>query len=132
MIAGWANVDATNETEVKQMVYLFEGGMFGLELPDAWIKPFPSANGFVWDVAGPPNPANGHCVIACGYNDQGVHIDSWGLFGTMTWAAVAKYASTLGEGELHAVFSMDAIDAATQKAPNGFDASALLAYQAAI
>jgi hypothetical protein len=126
-IAGWANVDADNELMMKQCIYLFETGMAALELPDSWINPFPSANGFVWDVAGAPNPANGHAVMAVGYNAQGIRIDSWGLLGTITWGAAAKYLTTLAECEFHAVFSADSITSASKKAPNGFDAAQLRA-----
>ena len=106
-IAGWANVDADNQLLMKQCIYLFETGMAALELPDAFVNPFPSANGFVWDVAGAPNPANGHAVMAVGYDALGIRIDTWGLLGTMTWAAAAKYLTALGQGEFHAVFSAD-------------------------
>ena len=92
-IAGWANVDATERTLVKQAIWLFENVYFGVELPDAWIKPFPQGNGFTWDVAGDADPSNGHCFAGLGYNDNGVIINSWGIMGTVTWAAVAKYAS---------------------------------------
>ncbi len=126
-IAGWANVNAGNELMMKQCIYLFETGMAALELPDAYINPFPSANGFVWDVAGAPNPANGHAVMAVGYDAQGIRIDTWGLLGTMTWAAVAKYLTTLGQGEFHAVFSADSIASASEEAPNGFNATQLQA-----
>ena len=52
--------------------------------------------GFVWDVAGPANPDNGHCFVGVGYTDIGVVIDSWGMLGTITWAAIAAYATTTG------------------------------------
>ena len=126
-IAGWANVDADNQLLMKQCIYLFETGMAALELPDAFVNPFPSANGFVWDVAGAPNPANGHAVMAVGYDALGIRIDTWGLLGTMTWAAAAKYLTALGQGEFHAVFSADSIASASEKAPNGFSAAQLQA-----
>ncbi len=75
-IAAWVTVDGSNETQVKQAVWLSESVYFGVELPDAWINPFPNQNGFVWDVAGAPNPNNGHCFVAIGYNSLGVIIDT--------------------------------------------------------
>jgi len=92
----------------------------------------PAHAGFIWDVAGNADPDNGHCFCGEGYNRIGVLIDTWGMIGTVTWGAVAKYASTAGQGELYAVLGLDAISKATQKAPNGFDATQLLADLQAI
>jgi hypothetical protein len=126
-IAGWMTVDGTNKEEVQTAMWLFENLYFGIELPDAWINPAPSKSGFVWDVAGAPDPNNGHCVVGVGYNATGVTIDTWGMTGTMTYAAVAKYPTQASNGELYTVVSMDAIGKANQKAPNGFDWSQLVA-----
>ena len=126
-ILGWANVDGANVQRVKQAIWLFENVYFGVELPDAWISPFPQANGFTWDVAGDANPVHGHCFAGLGYNDNGVIVNSWGMMGTVTWAAVAKYATTPGQGELHVAFSEDEIERASARAPNGFDVAALTA-----
>jgi hypothetical protein len=60
-IAGFLTVDPTNQVEVEQAIYLFGNLYIGLSLPDAWINPMPSASGFTWSVAGPPDPQNGHC-----------------------------------------------------------------------
>jgi hypothetical protein len=43
------------------------------------------------------------------------------MLGTMTWDAVAKYASHASHGELYTVLSTDSLIRASQKAPNGFD-----------
>ncbi len=72
---GWLSIDATNKTEVMQMIYLFETIDFGVELPDAWISPFPSADGFVWGVAGAPDPQNGHCFEGVDYELM-VHLNA--------------------------------------------------------
>lgn len=126
-IAGWMTVDATNQQECETAMWLFENLYFGIELPDAWINPAPSASGFVWDVAGASDPNNGHCVVGVGYNATGVTIDTWGMTGTMTWKAVAKYPTQASGGELYTVVSMDALGKASQKAPSGFDWSQLIA-----
>jgi hypothetical protein len=91
------------------------------------INPMPSSSGFVWDVAGAPDPDNGHCVVGVGYDAKGVTIDTWGMTGLITDHAIAKYATVAGQGELYTVVSQDAINRATQKAPNGFDWSQLVA-----
>ena len=100
--------------------------MFGIDLPDAWITPFPSASGFVWDVAGASDPNNGHCVIGLGYNAQGVIIDSWGMLGTITWAAVAKYCAANVGGELFTVITPDQLAKGQTTAPNGVAWSTLI------
>jgi len=117
-LSGWLAVDATNQTEVMQAMYLFENLFFGLELPDAWISPFPSANGFVWND-GTPDPDNGHCIVGVGYSTQGVQIDSWGLIGTITWAAVKHLCTAAVGGELYVLLTPDQIAKSQQNAPNG-------------
>ncbi len=127
-IAGWMTVDSTNVEECRTALWLFENLYFGLELPDAWISPNPpSASGFTWDVAGAPDPNNGHCVVGVGYTAAGITIDTWGMTGLMTNAAVAKYPNQAAGGELYTVVSMDAIGKASEKAPSGFDWSQLIA-----
>jgi hypothetical protein len=118
-LLGWLAVDATNTLEVQQACYLFENLYFGIELPDAWITPFPSANGFVWD-AGPPNPNNGHCIMGLGYSDAGVLIDSWGMIGTITWAALAALCVPAAGGSLSVWITPDQLAKGQTKAPNGF------------
>jgi hypothetical protein len=126
-IAAWARVDGANVNLIKAALWLDENVYFGVELPDAWVNPMPSGDDFVWDVAGDPDPENGHCFVGLGYTAQGVLIDTWGMIGVITWAAIAKYATSVGSGELYTVFSQDSMVRATEKAPNGFDATQLLA-----
>jgi hypothetical protein len=126
-IAGWIAVNGADPVEYRTALWLFENLYFGIELPDQWVNPEPHASGFTWDAAGPPDPNNGHCVVGVGYTAKGVKICSWRMLGTLTDAAIAKYATKTGEGELYTVVSQDAIDRAAAKAPNGFDWSQLIA-----
>ena len=126
-LAGWIQVDGSNPEEYRTALWLFENLFFGMELPDEWVSPFPSAPGFIWDAAGPPDIANGHCVVGVGYGASGVTIDSWGMLGTLTDAAVDKYAVPVSAGALYTVLSSNSLAAATLKAPNGFDWSQLAA-----
>jgi hypothetical protein len=126
-IAGWLSVNGADPVECRTALWLFENLYFGIELPDAWVNPMPGASGFTWDVAGDPDPDNGHCVVGVGYTAKGVTISTWGMEGLITDAAIAKYATVAGSGELYTVVSQDAIDKATQKAPAGFDWSQLVA-----
>ncbi len=132
-LAGWVAIDATNQTLMKQAIDLFEGGIFfAVELPAAWLNNAPSANGFTWDLAGPPDPSNGHAFLAVGYNAQGVLIDTWGLIGTMTWAAVASYAVQSAGGAAYVVLATDQLGLGQTKAPNNIDWPTLIAYFDAI
>jgi len=126
-IAGWLAVDPSNVEEIKTAIWLFENLVFGVELPDAWTSDMPSASGFEWDVAGDPDPAQGHCFAGVGYSLDAVTIDTWGMEGAITLPAIAKYAASSANGELYVVLSADSISKAKAKAPNGFDWSQLVA-----
>lgn len=126
-IMGYVAVDPSNPEEYRTALWLFENLFFGLELPDAWVNPFPSTSNFVWDVAGAPDPNNGHCVIGCGYTPRGVTVSTWGMAGVMTDAAIAEYCDQYNGGALYAVMSADQILKAHTKATNGFNASQLMA-----
>lgn len=126
-LLGYLAVDATNRTEVELACWLFENLYFGMALPDHWINPFPAGNGFLWGESGASDPNNGHCVMGMGYDAHGVKIDTWGLLGTITWAAIARYASATSGGELHVMLSPDQLAKGQLKAPNGIDWSAIVA-----
>jgi len=127
-LTSWIAVDPTNQTELQLAIYLFEGLYFGMELPNAWLNAdMPQASGFTWDVAGNPDPENGHCVTGVGYNANGIVIDTWGMLGTLTWAAIAEYASANSNGELYILISQGALNKTTNLAPNGFNWSQLVA-----
>lgn len=117
-LLGWLAVDATNRQEVMAAMWLFENLFFGMELPDAWIDPFPSSSGFVWD-AGTPNPDNGHAIMGVGHDQKGVQIDTWGMIGTLTYAAIAQLCTPSSNGELYVLLSPDQIAKGQAKAPNG-------------
>lgn len=123
-LTGFLAIDPTNQLEVQQALWLFENLFFGVELPDAWVNPFPSADGFTWN-AGAPDPQNGHAFMGVGYNDQGVQIDTWGLIGTVTWDAVKALCADPDGGQLFVLLTPDQIAKAAAKAPNGFDWSTL-------
>ena len=118
-LTAWLGVDATNVAELQAAMFLFENLYFGMALPDAWVNPMPSSDGFTWDVAGKADPNNGHCVMGFGYDTTGVKIDSWALFGTLTYKAIAEYAVAATGGELYVMLSSDVLLRGAQKAPNG-------------
>jgi hypothetical protein len=94
-------VDATNPAQVKAALDKHRILYMGAALADAWIPTTPQV-AKVWDVAGDPDPNDGHCTAAYDYNDQGVQINTWAQFVTVTWAALAKYWGAQAQGELYA------------------------------
>lgn len=126
---GWVTVDASDKAQVMLAFWLVENGDLGIALPDAWINPFPAGDGFIWDVAGEPDPNNGHNVEIVDYDvTRGVLISTWGLLGWITWSALAKYGVTNGGGELLVHINADQLQKAINKAPNGIDWNTILQY----
>jgi hypothetical protein len=125
-IAGSLAVDPTNEVELRAALWWFENLCFGCELPDAWINPVPSGSGFVWDVAGDPDPENGHFFVGVASSSEGIKIATWAMTGTITYAAIAKYMSAANNGAVNVVVSQDALIRAMNKAPNGMNWSQLM------
>lgn len=126
-IQSYLAIDPNNVIEIMTALFLFENLIFGLDLPDAWISPFPSASGFTWSPSGEPDSSNGHCIAGFGYNSKGVLISTWAMEGLITYAAIAQYCSSSNQGELYTVISEDTLIKATSRAPNGFDWTQLLA-----
>jgi len=126
-ILGYLAVDPTNQAEVMSAMYLFENLFFGLELPDAYVNPMPEAAGFTWGVEGSPDPNNGHCIIGTGYSPQGVLVDTWGMIGTFTWAAITVYCTAKANGALYVILTPDQLTKGETTAPNGVDWTSLIA-----
>lgn len=120
-LAGFVGINPTDEVQVKTALWLFENVYFGVGLPDAWVNNLPSSDGFTWGLAGPADHEHGHAFIGCGYQNGGVKIDTWGLFGTMPFGAVAYYCSINQGGQLFTVLSPEVIDRASARCPAGFD-----------
>lgn len=125
-LTAWLSLDPKNEAQLKSALYLFENHFLGIELPDSWITPFPSGDGFTWD-ADTPDENNGHCIMSAGYTDKGTKIDSWGMFGTLTWEAIAELCSAADGGEIYVLLSPDMIAKGQTKSPDGFDWATLIA-----
>jgi hypothetical protein len=123
-VLAFASLSLQNEAEAQNAVYLFGSIYIGVALPDfavtgdmltvPWVVP---ATGPVGDAA--PNPDNGHCIPAVGYDATGLYVVTWGEIKSMSWQFYAAYAD-----ESYAVISRDFIDAAGAD-PAGFDLIAL-------
>ena len=125
-------LDPTNVAQLQLGLFLSENHYYGLELPDPYVTPFPSANGFTWGLAGAPDPNNGHCIMGAGYNSSGVRIITWGLEGLFTYDAIAEYCTEQNGGAVYALLTPDQIAVGQQLAPNGIDWAALRADLAAL
>ena len=120
-VDSFIQLDASSLLELRLGCWLFGAVYWGIELPDGWISPsFPSP-GFVWDVAGDPDPNNGHCYVSPGYDSSGFLVSTWGMMGRKTNAAAQKYASPDAGGQAYAFVSTDWVDATSKLAPNGID-----------
>ena len=120
-ISGFLSIDATNPKECAAAVWLFENLMFGVALPDEWTHPIAAGSGFTWDVAGDPDPDQNHCFGAVSWDEHGVGVETWGMDGKITYAAMAKYAVASAGGQLFTVITPEIINRATMRAPSGFD-----------
>lgn len=118
-------LDPSNPTEIMQAISIFEGAMLGGPLADEWFNPFPSGDGFVW-TPGHYNMQAGHEVETHGYDASGLKIATWGLLGTMTWAAVAGFADPSRGGDLYLILTPDLIAKGKTNAPNGLNWSQLI------
>lgn len=135
-IQGAFTVDATSPELIATCIWLFGGATICIELPDAWVAPGASEPGSIWDVAGSPNPNQGHCFGGCGYDKDGIFSVTWGKTSIttpsrLTWRAAATYGVTFAGGSLFGMLSTDWLNA-KGAAPNGLDLEQLTADAALV
>ena len=127
--AGFLLVDATNRDLVRAAVTAFVGASICMGLPDAWVASMPQASGWTWDVpAGGfvADPNNGHCFSLLDQTDAKLMIGSWGMFGSITYDALAAGGVPGGGGALYVELDEDVILASIQRAPDSLDWRALV------
>ncbi len=134
-VVGSVTVNAVNPLEVMNAIWLFGCVAICLELPDDWLPQ--TGPGFTWDVAPEqkPDPTKGHCFLGCGYDQEGVYIDTWGLVSETTpsrisWSALVDYANPGAGGSCYAMISSEW--ELEGRAPNGYDLAQLIADASAI
>jgi hypothetical protein len=123
-IKGFLTIDPSDQELIKTACYHFGNLYFGADLAPNWTQV--SGDGFVWDVGQAPDPKEGHCFVGLGVNAQGVIVDSWGLIGTITWAAIAQFCSEQSGGNLFTVLTPEAVNRVNGVAPDGLDWAALI------
>jgi hypothetical protein len=133
-ILAYAQLTLKSATQVKSAVSIFANCYIGVALPDfavtppagktvldiPWVVPQGGATG-----ANAPNPNNGHCIPAVGYDQQNLYVVTWGALKPMSWEFYAAYAD-----ESFAVLSTDWLS--QNKTPAGFNLATLEQDLAAI
>lgn len=126
-ITAFVQLQPRSTIQVKDSISIFGNCYIGVSLPDfavaantnvittPWVVP---PQGPVGDAA--PNPDNGHCIPAVGYDDRNLYVVTWGTLKTMSWEFYQAYMD-----EAFAVLSHDWISQKLGTAPNGFDLAAL-------
>jgi len=122
VINAYVSLDVSNQSYIKNAIYLFGGCYIGLQLPNSlkdtsnsWTVP---ATGAVANDA--PNPNNGHCVNIVGYDTNNLTVISWGTVKSMSWDFFAAYAD-----EAYAILSNDWFNSSSGKNPDGFDVTSM-------
>ena len=112
-LAAYADPYPGSILHVKQAIELFGGVYIGLQLPDGF------QNMTVWDISGPPDPNQGHCVWVPKYDDPTKQFTcvTWGSLQPMTYGFFETYVD-----EAHALLTQVWL----QKAPPKFKLGDLL------
>ena len=128
-IAGYAAVDWTNQNEVSVCAEVFGPNQeIGFNCPQSYLNAA-NGNNFVWDVPTPRDTvAGGHDVAIIDVTSKGVVVSTWGMWGTMTWAALIT-GKVQGQAMVSEMWVSLAIDWYTKGnlAPNGINATTLAA-----
>jgi hypothetical protein len=112
-LLGYLSVNPKDPVALRAACFLGENLYLGGGLPDSYVAPFPSGNGFTWG-AGTPNPNNGHCIMSAKFGPDGLGIDTWGMTGTLTYEGVAEVFD-----EVYVLITPDQLAKGQTKAPNG-------------
>jgi hypothetical protein len=107
-VTAFAAIDLRNHDQLRTAVSLFGSAYIGVALPDDVCVPGKMLS-TPWEVppSGPvgpaaPDPNNGHCIPAVGYDANFVYVVTWGEVKTMTWEFYDAYAD-----EVFVVLSKD-------------------------
>lgn len=127
-ITAFAALEPKNNVQAEDAINLFGNAYIGLALPNFAVPPDTNFLDIPWVVpAGgatgtnaAPNPQNGHCVPAVGYDQRQLYVVTWGALKTMSWQFYDAYAD-----EAFAVLSDDWINQKIGTSPSGFNLAAL-------
>jgi len=126
-INAFVQLEPKSDTQARDAVYLFGNCYIGVALPDFAVAPGSNFLETPWVVPpqGPvgnaaPNPQNGHCIPAVGYDSRNLYVVTWGALKSMSWQFYDAYMD-----EAFAVLSSDWINKKVGTAPSGFNMAAL-------
>lgn len=85
-ILAYAEIKAGNISDLQNAVYVFNGALIGLELPES------VQNKDVWEVPAGYSPDwGGHCVFVFAYDENYIWFISWGQVMKMSYAFYETY-----------------------------------------
>ena len=130
-VLAFAGLEPRNQAQVMDAVYMFGAAYIGVALPDFAVQGDPLKVSWTVPASGPvgsaaPNPNNGHCIPAFGYDSRNLYVVTWGTVKPMSWGFYNAYMD-----EAYAVLSEDFI-AANGKNEAGFDLATLRSDLAAL
>jgi hypothetical protein len=117
-ILGWAAIDQTNLTAIKQAIYLFGGIDLGVNLPQSAMDQT-QANLAWTPVSGSPI-IGGHSIPSFGFGSVGGNVITWAERQEYTWEWFTQFCD-----EAYAVITEDWIDQSSGIAPNTLNLAAL-------
>ena len=127
-LTGYASVDITDDNEANVALDAFENVSFAACLPNEWVQNLGSlSSSTIWDVAGDPNPNNGHAFGAVAYDGTYFYIVTWGMIIRLTRAAAKKYCVPSAGGAAYALLSPEIVAKGQAEAPNKLDWPTLIA-----
>jgi hypothetical protein len=126
-ITAFAQLEPKNDGQVRDAVHIFGNCYIGVALPNFAVAPGTDflKNPWVVPPQGPvgnaaPNPQNGHCIPAVGYDSRNLYVVTWGALKPMSWQFYDAYMD-----EAFAVLSADWINTKVGASPSGFNMAAL-------
>src|SRR5580692_5453945 len=133
-ITAFAQLEPKNGIQARDAVNLFGNCYIGVALPNFAVAPGTDFLQTPWVVPpqGPvgnaaPNPQNGHCIPAVGYDARNLYVVTWGALKSMSWQFYDAYMD-----EAFAVLSGDWINTKVGTSPSGFNMAALQKDLAAV
>jgi hypothetical protein len=92
-IDAYAELEASDLTQLQQVIAIFGGSLIGLDLPD-YVLDQPLGQPWALPATGPappPNPSNGHCVVLLGYDSTYFYCVTWGVVTPIEPAFLTAY-----------------------------------------
>jgi hypothetical protein len=90
-IDGYGQINHQNKSIVALSCQIFGGVPFDVDLPDNFQTEINAHRPWA-DTSLPPNPNNGHSILAAGVQVTGPIFITWGMVVPATWAWTFKYA----------------------------------------